>query len=82
MASTEPGLSKYGRNELLKAKLRAKMEKWKHRAGLERTDGRNMLGKSLIEERLMKCKGVQRARGIIFACMGCSNKMTWTGWLP
>lgn len=33
---------------MLKAKLRAKMEKWKHRAGLERADGKNMLGKLIL----------------------------------
>lgn len=33
---------------MLKAKPRAKTEKWKHKAGLERTDGRNMLGKLIF----------------------------------
>lgn len=33
---------------LLKAKTRAKKEKWKHTAGLERTDGKNVQGKLIF----------------------------------
>lgn len=47
-ASTEPVLSKHISNELLKAKPRAKTQKWKHRAELERKDGKNMLGKLIF----------------------------------